>query len=186
MKGKVENRNITLLNPSRIPGLMFLCKREGYKKMHEDNRKEMGKWFQSFVTVDIWCEAKKSLHIPTDASVQSSPSIPSTMRGKQWCEYIVSVSSKHRLGSVEVYTWEYHSLPVGVLAGCNGNICLCHRRLQSGLMLWIKSPRQSRRFQMLQNTPVCSEMLRTLCNILWHLNFVTNYYYLIIFPCSET
>ena len=80
-----------------------------------------------------------------------------------------TISSKHRLGSVEAYTWEYHSLPVGVLAGCNGNICLCHHRLQSGLMLWIKSPRQSRSFQMLQNTLVCSEMLWTLCNILWLL-----------------
>ena len=48
-------------------------------------------------------------------------------------------------------------------------------------LLWIKSPRQSRRFQTLRNAPVRSEMLRTLCNILWHLNFVTNYVYLIIF-----
>ena len=42
VKGNSENRNITPLNPSRIPGLMFLCKREGYKKMYEDNRTEKG------------------------------------------------------------------------------------------------------------------------------------------------
>ena len=53
-------------------------------------------------------------------------------------------------------------------------------------MLWIRLPRQSRRFQMLRNTPVCSEMLRTLLNIFWHLNFITNYYYLIIHLCSKT
>ena len=32
-------------------------------------------------------------------------------------------------------------------------------------MLWIRSPRQSRRFQMLRNTMVRSEMLQTLLNI---------------------
>ena len=58
--------------------------------------------------------------------------------------------------------------------------------LSFSFMLWIKSPRQSRRFQTLRNAPVRSKMLWTLCNILWHLNFITNYFYLITFPCSET
>ena len=35
------------------------------------------------------------------------------------------VLSKHRLGSVEMNTWEYHSLPVDVLVDYNGHICLC-------------------------------------------------------------
>ena len=42
MKGNGENRNITPLNPSRIPGLMFLCKREEYKKMYKDNQTKKG------------------------------------------------------------------------------------------------------------------------------------------------
>ena len=138
VKGNGENHNITPLNPSRIPGLMFLCKREGYKRCTKITEKKWGNDFKISWLLTFGAKAKKSLHVPTDASVQSSPSISSTMQGKHWCEYIVSVSSKHRLGSVEAYPWEYHSLPVG-LAGCNGNICLCRRGLQSGLILILPS-----------------------------------------------
>ena len=48
VKGNSENHNITPLNPSRIPGLMFLCKRERYKKMHKDNRTKKREMISKF------------------------------------------------------------------------------------------------------------------------------------------
>ena len=78
----------------------------------------------------------EALQIPSD-----SPSSPSTIYGKCRCEYRVSVSSKHRLGSVVTNEWEYHSLPVGVLVGCNGHIRLCRRGLRLGSLLILPSHR---------------------------------------------
>ena len=51
--------------------------------MHKDNRTKNGEMISKFRDLlTFGAKAKKSLHIPTDASVQSSPSIPSTMQGK--------------------------------------------------------------------------------------------------------
>ena len=67
--------------------------------------------------LDIWCEGERC-----DGSLSL---IPSTTQGTHKHGYTMLVLSKHRLGSVEMNAWEYHSLPVNVLVNYNRHIPLC-------------------------------------------------------------
>ena len=95
---------------------------------------------------------QRSLLIPFFRSLSS---IPLTTQGMHQHGYTMLVLSKHRLGSVEMNAWEFHSLPVDVLVNHNGHIRLCHcgltlhcswvhrwsRRLWSGSTLILPFPR---------------------------------------------
>ena len=100
--------------------------------------------------LDVWCGVAK---IPSDSFFQSLSLIPSTTQGTHLHGYTMLVLTKHRLGSVEMNTWEYHSLPVDVLVDYNGHIRLCrcgltlrcsqvHRRLWSGSTSILPFPRR--------------------------------------------
>ena len=48
VKGNGENRNITPLNPSRIPGLMFLCKEKDIKRCTKITEQKKGEMISKF------------------------------------------------------------------------------------------------------------------------------------------